>query len=84
MLDRTKFTRTTYVEGDKAARKLANQRLFKSQKSIGGDLYEIQRGYLALRIEMPMQVSKNNSCDVIGNAAQCSYVVTAVFHVFFV
>lgn len=59
VLDRTKFTTTKFVEGEMAVRKLANQTRFKSEKSIGANLYEVQLGRHTIRIDLPMQIGLN-------------------------
>ena len=54
LLDKSKYTRTEFVEGGHACRLAVNEPQFRSMKPIGDDIFEIQKAYRRIKIDVVM------------------------------
>lgn len=52
LLDKSKYTKTSYVEGSNACRRMVNEPQFKSLKTIGPDLYEVRSAHRRIKIDV--------------------------------
>ena len=61
LLDKTKFTHTSYVIGQHKSRLAVNDPLFRDMKPIEtvGDMYEISRAYRKVSLNLPLYIGLN-------------------------
>ena len=59
LLDRTKFTRTKYLNSEHECHLAINDPQFRHLKPIGDGLYEMQQAYRRIKLDTPVQIGVN-------------------------
>ena len=54
LLDKTKYTKTSYVEGSNASRRMVNEPQFRSMKCIGHQIYEVRSAHRRVNVDIAL------------------------------